>query len=418
MSDVCASILIASGWLKPRELAALPRERWRPALIDELARRGIDDVRALRSRLNEELALAAEIYLYLVDAGIHPRDAAAMTGAGRRERLLAELNQRRGTAIESMQGCDDRRLLAIAEPGLLRERLEPLVSGLEAVGAAGVARFGLADDEGRSMDALRILPLGQDSCLGIYHTRVDDAFQLRVARSSDLVEWTRVADLGSHNHQGDIKPLGKGFLVASEVDEPRRGNHLRLRHFDSLEELAVGAPRRDLHLPRTFSRLNEGTPDIRVAEGDGPEKSTVLVGFHYYCRRGLLRRVDRLAAGVLTGFSSWRCWTDVTANRAIERLGFDGNIGGRHSFRYDGGTWFIQEAQRRWKDWSSWRVLLGNGRSYIQLEPRTPGASRSFANPGLARLPTGGYAATLFLPHQGNVAAEEGELVFSFDMSH
>lgn len=414
MSDICASILISSGWLKPRELAVLPRERWRPALINELARREIDDIRVLRSKLNDELALIASVYLHLAGGGIHPREAAAMSSAERRERLLAEINERRGTPVESMRDCDDGRLLAIAAPGRLRERLAPMVTGLEQVGAAEPARFGLTDDAGRSMDSLKILPLAADGYLGIYHARVDDAFRLQVARSSDLVEWTRVAALGDHNHQGDIKRLGDGFLVVNEQDEPRRGNHLRCRYYQSLERLEADSPIHDYHIPRTFSRRNEGTPDIRLIEGGDPDSCAIHIGFHYYRRTGLVRQVDRLAAGVLTSFSQWVPWVDVPANRAIVNLGFAGNIGGRCSFRWENATWIIQEAQRRWQDWSSWRVLLGNGRSYFQLEPRTPGASRSFANPALTALGDNTYAATFFLPHQGNVPGEEGELVFRF----
>lgn len=418
MSDVCAGTLTASGWLKPRELGMLPRRRWRAELIRQMEFRGFGEQQTLVRDLNDQLALTVGIYLHLAAAGVHPRQAAAMTPTERREALLVELAERTGTAIDSRRDCDDNRLLAIAESGLLRERLKPLVVGLEAVGGAAVARFGLTDDAGRTMDSLKILPLAPDDNLGIYHARVDDAFRLFVARSSNLVDWSPIADLGSHNHQGDIKPLGDGFIVANEQDEPRRGNHLRFRYFQSLEQLMAAEPSRDINISRTLSRLNEGTPDIRLVEGEDPDDCSILVGFHYYRRAGVIRKVDRLAAGVLNGFQQWTAWIDTTANRGIERLGFTGNIGGRSSFLWDNSTWFIQEAQRRWKDWSSWRVLLGNGRSYIQLEPRTPGASRSFANPGLARLPHGGYAATLFLPHQGNVTAEEGELVFSFDMSH
>jgi hypothetical protein len=414
MTDICASVLLASGWLTPRELAETPRELWRPTLIDAMERRGVGDSRTLRSKLNEELALSATIYMHLRDAGIHPRDIAAMTAADRRDALLAEIHERRGTPVEAMRDCDDRRLVTIAASGWLREKLGPLVAGLEAIGDAAPVTYGLVDDGGRSMDTLKVLPLAADKYLGIYHTWVEDVFRLQVAASTDLVRWNRIAELGDNNHQGDIKPLGEGFLVANEQDMPRRGNRLRFRYYESLQKLAANEPLHDKSISRTLSRLNEGTPDIRLVEGEDPLDSVILVGFHYHRRSGLMRKVDWLAQGVMTGFDGWAPVEDNLATAAISGMGYGGNIGGRSSFRYEGDTWYIQEAQLRWKDWSSWRVLLGDDRSYIQLEPRTAGASQSFANPCLAALGDNNYAATFFLPRQGNVEAEAGELAYRF----
>lgn len=414
MADICASMLIESGWLRPRELAALPREQWRLALIGAMEWHGAGDIRRLRTRLNGELALTARIHLHLGDRGIGPGDLAAMNEAARRDALLAELHERRGTPLEAMRDCDDRRLLAIAATGHLRKRLDPLVAGLENIGAAAPVAFRLSDNGGRAMDALKVLPIAAGGYLGIYHTWVDDAFRLQVARSGDLVEWTRIADLGEHEHQGDIKPMGGGFLVVSERDEPHRGNRLRFRYYESLEKLASDSPAFDRMIPRTLSRLNEGTPDIRDIEGEDPAAGAILVGFHYYRRNGLVRKVDRQALGVLSGFERWTAWEDATANQAIAGLGFRGNYGGRYSFAWQGESWRIQEAQQRWKDWSSWRVLLGDGLAFIELKPHTPAASVSFANPCLIRLDESSYAATFFLPRQGNVPGEDGELIFRF----
>jgi len=414
MNDVCASVLLASGWLKPRQLAELPRHEWRPALIDAMARRGVGETRELKARLNSELALRVDIYQHLREAGIHPRELAGMGTAARREALLAELHERRGTPFRAMRDCDDRRLLDIASSERLSGRLGPLVDGLENVGRAAPVAYGLADDGGRPMDALKVLPQGSGDYLGIYHSRVGDAYRLQVARSNNLINWSRIAELGDHNHQGDISRLGGGYLVVNERDEPRRGNHLRFRYYGSLDRLAADQPHLDRDIPRTLSRWNEGTPDIRQVDGADPERSAILIGFHHYRRDGVIRKVDRLAAGVLSGFGHWTSWVDEPANQALAGLGFKGNFGGRCSFVWDDSTWLIQEAQLRWKDWSSWRVLLGNGRSFIRLVPRTPGASRSFANPCLARLPEGRYAAAFFLPHQGNIQGEEGELLYAF----
>jgi hypothetical protein len=414
MSDICASVLLTSGWLKPGDLAALPREQWRTTLIDAMAQRGVGDSRALRSKLNSELALSATIYMHLRDAGIPPRELGVMNAAARREALLGEIHDRRGTPVDAMRDCDEARLHAIAESGLLRQRLEPLIEGVENVAGGTPVVYGLTDEAGHAMDTLKILPLASGDFLGIYHVWIEDAFRLLLARSSDLVSWTPIAELGDHNHQGDIKPMGEGYVVANEQDIPDRGNHLRFRHYESLDKLISGESLYDKSLPRELSRYSEGTPDIRLIEGDDPGECSISIGFHYYRRTGLVRKVDRLAQGVLAGFDRWIAWIDELTNQSIVNMGYKGNIGGRCSFSADRETWYIQEAQLRWKDWSSWRVLLGNGRSYIQLEPRTRGASESFANPSLARWNGDRYAASLFLPRQGSVPGEAGELVFGF----
>jgi hypothetical protein len=416
MTDICASVLLASGWLKPRELADIPREQWRPALIDAMTRCGVGDARVLQAKLNSELALSATIYMHLRDVGIHPRELAAMSPATRREMLLTEIHERQGTPIDSMRDCDDRRIVTIAASGRLRDRLGPLAAGLEDIGDAAPVTYGLTDDGGRAMDTLKVLRLADDDYLGIYHIWVEDVFHLQVAASNDLVDWTRIAELGEHNHQGDIQRMGDGFLVANEEDRPRRGNRLRFRYFESLEKLTANKPLHDKSIPRSLSKLNEGTPDIRLIEGQDPAESAILVGFHYFRRSGIKRKVDRLAQGVLTGFDRWTPLVDTMANEAITSMGYRGNIGGRCSFRWDGESWYIQEAQLRWKDWSSWRVLLGNGRSYIQLEPRTSGASQSFANPCLTLLTDNSYAAAFFLPRQGNFEDEAGELTYRFSI--
>lgn len=414
MSDICASTLIATGWSKPAELASLPRDQWRPALVEAMARRGIGEKRELKTRLNNDLALAARVFQHLRDAGVNPSDLAAMGVAARREVLLKEIHERRGTPFASMRFCDDRRLLDIAENGLIADRLAPLVSGIEAVAGAAPAAYGLADDDGRDMEALRLLLLPAGGFLGIYHSRVGDALRLQAATSDNLVNWSRIAELGDHNRNGDISPMGDGFLVANQLDETGRGSHLRFRYYESLEKLAADEPLNDRDIPLSLSRWGEGAPDIRLVEGDNPEKSDILAGFNFRRRAGAWRRVDRLATGILTGFDRWTSWVDVPANRALSASGFQGNFGSSCAFPWAGGVYYIQEAQLEWKDWTSWRVLLGNGQSYIRLTPRTAGASRSFTNPCIAYLGETSYAAAFFLPHHGNVPGEDGELVFRF----
>jgi hypothetical protein len=236
---------------------------------------------------------------------------------------------------------------------------------------------------------------------------------LHLAGSNDLKTWHYITDLGDRSHQGDIKKWGNGYLIANEQDPVAGSNNIRIRFFSSYATLITNTATNDLSIPRTFSTSAEGTPDIRTIIGDEPSTSHIVIGFHYY-DNGVR---DQNAIGILYHFTSWRAWEDVISNYNIQLMGYAGNIGGRSGFTSQ-GNYVIQEAQKISNDWSSWRLLLGDGAFYYTLNPVTPKGSTSYANPGIALIGSDKFALTSFMPTEGNQSGERGELLYTVDFTN
>src|SRR5207245_582744 len=120
----------------------------------------------------------------------------------------------------------------------------------------------------------------------------------------------------------------------------------------------------------------------------------------------------------LTNFSTWRTWVTSFPNDAVESTGVLGNIGDRDAMSFDGVRYRLVEGQLVKSDFGSWRPFLFNWLTGAkQLDVRTDGGSKAFANPTFTRLndgPTGGptIVVTLFLPQEGAAPGEAGELIY------
>lgn len=260
------------------------------------------------------------------------------------------------------------------------------------------------------MDVLRIVKADEVyTYLGVYHSMVStNQFKLFLAGSNDLINWTFIAELGDRAHQGDIEKWGNGYLVANEQDPIQGSNNVQIRYYSSYTNLIANNPSNSKSISRSFSSFAEGTPDIRKVEGSRPSSSNIVIGYHFY-ENGIR---DQQAIGILSNFSEWRTWLDVISNYNIQQMGFKGNIGARSGFNHL-GNYTLQEAQIISGDWSSWRILFGDGAFYYTLQPKTPSGSSSFANPGIAPIGNNAFAVTSFMPSQGNKNGEIGELLFT-----
>lgn len=296
--------------------------------------------------------------------------------------------------------------------------------------------FRTTDNEGASMDGLDIIVNPVDpgrSYLGVYHIAIGAGrFALRLAASKDLRSWRKIADLdATGGGMGTLRALpGGAFLLAYEAQVPGASggtvdSNVRLRYYRDPAALLSGAATEERTLPHRLSTSNEGTPDFRsISWRESLAKSVITLGFHYldHGSPGSPRRlaVDREARGTLAA-NTWSAAADRGADRALTRLGFDGNHGARRQFADPGAhrLWRIYEAQRFVNVTSSWRLVLYNvnARTWTVLRLRTPGGSRTFANPTLSLLPsphaprTNALVMTMFVPTAGSVPGESGEAV-------
>lgn len=271
--------------------------------------------------------------------------------------------------------------------------------------------FGLKDNKGTTMDVLRIIKADEEfKYLGVSHAMVSDAhFKLYLSGSNDLFTWTQITELGDKAHQGDIEKWGNGYVVVNEQDLTQGSNNIQVRFYNSYADLIKNNAKYDKSLLRSFAPTAEGTPDIQEIEGTSPDQSYILIGFHYY--ENIIH--DQQAFGILNNFNSWKAWIDVVTNHNVQDMGFMGNIGARNGFKIK-EEYVTLEAQIASHDWSSWRILFGNGAFYHQLNQQTPLAATSFANPGISQLDLNNFVVTNFLPSQGNKPSESGELLYTF----
>lgn len=292
-----------------------------------------------------------------------------------------------------------------------------LVGALGNVGLA-TAKFGLHDDLGCPMATLKIVD-SADGYLGVYHCQVAGQYTVRLARSTDLVHWAFQATLDTTASQPTLARLSdRSYVLAVEADNsdgPGPGRRwLRFRHYSGLSSLLASRPDRTFNTPHILTaatRGAEGTPNIYSARlTSGIATSRIEVGFHY-----LHLGLDRQARGQLTGFSEWSAQPDDGLDTALFKAGLIGKHGDRDALRLGATSVTVLEAQDG-RD-RLWHIAVSTSPGVaIRLNIRTPGGSRSFANPTLSllRLPSGqpGMVATMYLHRTGAAAKEVGELLY------
>jgi hypothetical protein len=300
--------------------------------------------------------------------------------------------------------------------------------------------FRTIDNTAASMDGLDIILNPVDpvrSYLGTYHVNAGgNRFALRLATSRDLKTWRKLADLDVRGGgMGTLRALpGGAFLLAYEAQEPTAADgdidsSVRLRYYRDPAALVSGVPTDERTLPRQLSTTNEGTPDFRSVVWNGSlANSVITLGFHYLdhgtSRKPRTKAVDREGRGTLAG-DRWTSVRDTAVDRAMTRLGFNGNHGGRRQFvAPDGRSWRVYEAQRYFNVWGSWRLLLYDTTTHTWkvLRLKTPGGSKSFANPTISMVPSPKRLAgkalvmTMFVPSAGAAPGESGEAVAWLDL--
>jgi hypothetical protein len=298
-----------------------------------------------------------------------------------------------------------------------------LVALLQDVEAADGKRYNTLDSQRRGMDTAKVIADGDGAYLAVYHTLFPNGFHVRLATSTDLLQWTYVTTLEERASQPTIAALSDGgFLVAYEKDGSATtcrgsGSCLGFEHYPTLAALLAGTPGRTLRVNRTLSSCNEGTPNIYAATLD-PDigHSIINVGFHYFrdCD------VDRQAIGTLTNFSSWKVQTDTNLNNRFASLGtINGNVGDRDAFFHQGRSYSLVEAQSTKGDFGTWRPYLFDraANSLTALTLATKAGSEAFGNPTYTELdlPDGlgrGFVATQFLFSEGAKGGEAGPLFY------
>jgi hypothetical protein len=322
--------------------------------------------------------------------------------------------------------------------------------------------FDVHDNLGAQVDALDPIddPAGAPAgpgpgrgYLGVYHSPIGSgrhaSFMVSLARSSDLIHWTRVRVLIARGaSMPTLRPVPgtAGFVLAYERSGGlNEGDTIALRWYPSEAALLAGRPGSSVDLPLVLSKYNDGTPALTaIAWRGGPRHSVIGLGFHYESATPSGGPgVDREAIGVVYGFRRLVAAPDRATDAALNARGLAGSHGDRRQFSFAGTAWQVYEAQAvrpsppapassaspaaaassaAAASFGTWHVLVrpaGGGSPFVSISIGLPGGpfAASFGNPIVSVLhaPRGHgtvLAVTMFVFGSGPAAAHAGELVY------
>jgi hypothetical protein len=409
--NILVKTLTYTEWSTASAIMPMSYTDLRNLLISNLKSKCGNSLSSLQETRDYDLAWGAMMYKFLLDAGINTApQLSSMTLDDFRNSVINLNAAKTGSPVSGFQAKNNAKNLHEAYNWWFQNSsTKQKIDKLNNVKSSNPL-FNLKDSKNFGMDVLRIVKADEAyTYLGVYHsTSGTDHFKLYLAGSNDLKSWTNIIELGDRAHQGYITKWVNGYIIANEQDLVQGSNNIQIRYFSSYANLIANKSDFNKSIYRSFSSLAEGTPDIQIVEGNEPANSHILIGFHYY-DNGIR---DQQAFGILHNFSDWRAWKDEVSNFNIQEMGYKGNIGARSRFSHS-GKYVLQEAQITSGDWSSWRLLLGNGAFYYTLNPETPSGSTSFANPGITMIEPDKFAVTSFMPSQGNNNEEKGELFYT-----
>lgn len=203
---------------------------------------------------------------------------------------------------------------------------------IENVPAAdsGRASYDTVDNLGEQMGAMDPIPDPAGGYVGVYHTPFGPSaggrrapaadFRISIARSSDLIHWTRVRVLdavGATMPTLRAIPGNPGYLLAYEKAKAHGGDHVRVRYYRSLADVLDDDAAAQIDLPRLFSPNSNGTPSLSSIRWNGSlEKSVIDISFHYETVTRTGAGPDREALGTLSGFRRWTATKNDNQNDA------------------------------------------------------------------------------------------------------
>jgi hypothetical protein len=272
---------------------------------------------------------------------------------------------------------------------------------IENVAGAAAKKFGLTDDQGRSMDGAKVLQT-DGKFLATYHNN-QTAY---LASSTDAMNWHSVIALSAAG-EATLPVLfqsGASYILAWQSEVSPR--HIVLKWFSSPADLYANNSNKQYDAYTPIGGQWCGTPSI--SSGDF---GSVDLSFDYWTGT-----VERIGYGSV----DWTAWIDPAPspiNAALESLGCQGDIGGRDGYNHDGFDFTLVEGQSTAGDLASWRIYnfdpLTN--TADQLNLRTPAGSPNAASPHITQININGKDAWLvsaYIHSAGAKGNEAGQLMY------
>ena len=290
-------------------------------------------------------------------------------------------------------------------------------------------RYNATDNQSCGLDTIKIIENREGGYLCIYHTNVGGVLQVRLANSTDLLNWIFIKTLEQNASEPTIgKAPNDAYIVAFEKWNSS-GAHLRFHYYSNLSTLlnVYSSPEATFDASLTLGNNYEGTPNVYNITVEA-SMLNAYVGFHYYNGS-----VDNVAAGHLAiplddpkniSRWTWNAWRQVEYNQKLrEEWNVKGNIGDRDYGQIFGRNFSLQEGNLYGNspqtNWTAWRIFLYDHltSNFAMLNIKTHKGSTSFGNPTFTFLksPNGKdciVVVTYFLFSEGAESGEAGELIF------
>lgn len=319
-----------------------------------------------------------------------------------------------------------RLLLTSTGDGSFTSPVDPveLVRGIVAGGppAADGYAYGIFESGGTGFATAKIIDDGAGGYLGIYmvYQGFGTHFDVRLATSTDLLNWTYEVTLDTNANLPTIARRADGSFVTAWSDEDAAGGWLiRVRTYADLADLLAGTFTDNALLARSLA--SGGNPE-QVPNIFDPE-DPMDIGFAYATVAGA---EDRAARGTLTGLSgtgytSWVTAAETAMNAAI--LGLDPDIiavGDWDRVTHLGETLTFAEGQILTMPgpYGAFHVYYWNGATAVQEMIATHGGSTEFANPTVQIVEDPldhddrALVVAMFLHVTGAASGEYGEAVW------
>ena len=283
------------------------------------------------------------------------------------------------------------------------------------VTTAQTFRYDMKDDQGAQMACVHVYEAQDQSAwegqryFSVYHALVGSEFEVRLARSDDLMTWSFVRTL---LHNADMPYISRTsgevqttWLLLTHEQWMNPGStipsQLGFKLYYNESDLAQGGHFNSFVAPLTVGRVIEGTPSIYRATAllrEGYVVVDVDVGFHYNDEHGK----DQVASGKLTSFGptvlkpAFSGASNGAYNALFISKGAIGNIGQRRAGVISGTHLCAQEANigsMPPTEWALWRVWLyffssgegdvpsGQSHNATMLTLRTHQGSTAVGNP-------------------------------------
>ena len=245
--DLLISIIIHSKWVDFSSIVKMTTHDLRVLLITQLNIRTSETIKYLNSKTNHELSSYCLVYTFIKTAAIRTEsELKAMNFEDLRNSLIIENSKYLDIeTIETLQALATKKLVQLGYSWYLPKNYNSFINFDELQNSTSNlhSKFKLKDDLGREMNVIKIVKTieidsNKFSYLGLYHIRVSkDNFNLQLAGSNDLFNWSFITEIDDNAHQGDIVKWNNGYLLAYEEDKIQGANNIALKYYKDYSNL-------------------------------------------------------------------------------------------------------------------------------------------------------------------------------------